>query len=172
MYCCMICSLFHNAWKLYRLQAPQIKMGKKETEKTVLSPKQWNIVLADDYVSLSKGEIFASVFRRYLVDTKLMYELNQSKIAEITGIESSTITKYKTGSRKPTLTAIILLSLAMRLTPERSQYLLFTAGYQLNDSQEHRIYRLFLDGCAFGEEYSIENCNLKLLKNGFYKLKS
>ena len=121
-------------------------MGKKETEKTVLSPKQWNIVLADDYVSLSKGEIFASVFRRYLVDTKLMYELNQSKIAEITGIESSTITKYKTGSRKPTLTAIILLSLAMRLTPERSQYLLFTAGYQLNDSQEHRIYRLFLDG--------------------------
>lgn len=148
------------------------KMGKKETEKTVLSPKQWNIVLADDYVSLSKGKIFASVFRRYLVDTKLMYGLNQSKIAEITGIESSTITKYKTGSRKPTLTAIILLSLAMRLTPERSQYLLFTAGYQLNDSQEHRIYRLFLDGCAFGEEYSIENCNLMLLKNGFYKLKS
>ena len=93
-------------------------MGKKETETAVLSPKQWNIVLADDYVSLSKGEIFASVFRRYLVDTKLMYGLNQSKIAEITGIESSTITKYKTGSRKPTLTAIILLSLAMRLTPE------------------------------------------------------
>lgn len=147
-------------------------MGKKETEKAVLSPKQWNIVIADDYVSLTKGETFASVLRRYLMDAKLMSGLNQSKIAEITGIESPTITKYKTGSIKPTLTAIILLSLAMRLTPERSQYLLFTAGYQLNDSREHRIYRLFLDGCAFSEEYNIENCNLMLLKNGFYMLKS
>ncbi len=96
--------------------------------------------------------------------------IRQKDISDATGIESSLITKYKHNRQKPTLYAVILLSLAMKLTPERSIHLLTAAGFVLNDSKEHRIYKLFLQGCVFGEKYSIENCNELLLHNGFIKL--
>ena len=38
------------------------------------------------------------------------------------------------------------------------------AGYTLNDSVEHRIYNLFLTGCAFNDYYSVENCHKNLMK--------
>ena len=101
---------------------------------------------------------------------QFIHRIKQKEIADESGIESSMITKYKKGTRKPTLNAVILLCLAMRLAPERNCYLFYCAGFQLNDSVEHRIYKLFLQGCAFSDDYSIKNCNVMLREHGFTQL--
>ena len=117
-----------------------------------------------DYIRRTSVESFQSVFSRYFEDSENRYNVTQSEISDISGIGNSLITKYKNGSRKPTLLSLIMLCIALRLTPDRSTYLLYTAGYTLNDSVEHRIYNLFLTGCAFNDYYSVENCHKNLMK--------
>ena len=129
-----------------------------------IDPKAY---IASDYVKENSGKSFSEILTRYILEFQKNYKANQREISDAAGMQSALISKYKYGYRKPTLNAVILLSLAMRLTPERSEYLLYAAGYVLNDQKEHRIYKLFLEGCAFNEEYSIENCNKFLLKNGY-----
>lgn len=124
-------------------------MVKENFEEVIFASNYLEVFISEDYVSLGQRESFASVLKRYILDSRLIFGMKQSDISRITGIESTTITKYTKGERKPTLNAIILLSLAMKLTPDRSENLLFTAGYQLNNSIEHRIYKFFLYGCAF-----------------------
>ena len=132
--------------------------------------EDWQAFIEPDYAVSRQGESFPETLSRYIIEMQKYYNIKQKDISDETGIESSLITKYKHGRQKPTIYAIILLSLAMKLAPERSTHLLTAAGFALNDSKEHRIYKLFLQGCAFGEEYSIENCNELLLHNGFMKL--
>lgn len=124
-----------------------------------LRKEDWQAFIESDYAVSKQGEIFPEILNRYIDEMQKSYSIRQKDISDATGIESSLITKYKHGRQKPTLYAIILLSLAMKLTPERSTHLLKSVGFALNDSKEHRIYKMFLQGCAFGEEYSIENCN-------------
>lgn len=127
----------------------------------------WNEYIRSDYVRRKSGETFSEVLLRYLDDVHRNYGIRQQDICRISGISSTLMTKYKMGKRKPLLYSIITICLAMRLTYDRSEYLLYTAGYKLNDSTEHRIYKLFLNGCAFNEEYTLENCKAILLENGF-----
>ena len=132
--------------------------------------EDWQKFIEPDYAVSKQGESFPEILCRYIDEMREFRNIKQKNISDATGIESSLITKYKHGRQKPTFYAIVLLSLAMKLAPERSTHLLRAAGFALNDSKEHRIYKLFLQGCAFGEEYSIENCNELLLHNGFMKL--
>ena len=135
-----------------------------------LIKEDWQTFIEPDYAVSKQGESFPEILSRYIDEMHEVRNIRQKDISDATGIESSLITKYKHDRQKPTLYAIILLSLAMKLAPERSIHLLTAAGFALNDSKEHRIYKLFLQGCAFGEEYSIKNCNELLLNNGFMKL--
>ena len=132
--------------------------------------EDWQAFIEPDYAVSKQGEIFSEILSRYIDEMRELRNIRQKDISDATRIESSLITKYMHGRQKPTLYAVILLSLAMKLTPERSTHLLRAAGFALNDSKEYRIYKMFLQGCAFGEEYSIENCNELLLHNGFMKL--
>ncbi|MCM1227078.1 MAG: helix-turn-helix transcriptional regulator [Clostridium sp.] len=142
----------------------------EKSKNSRLRKENWQKFIEPDYAVSRQGESFPEILSRYISEMQEYYNIKQKDISDATGIESSLITKYKHGRQKPTLYAIILLSLAMKLTPERSTHLLRAAGFVLNDSKEHRIYKLFLQGCAFGEDYSIENCNELLLNNGFMKL--
>lgn len=142
----------------------------EKTKNSRLRKEDWQTFIEPDHAVSKQGESFPEILSRYIDEMREVRNIRQKDISDATGIESSLITKYKHGRQKPTLYAVILLSLAMKLTPERSTYLLRAAGFALNDSKEHRIYKLFLQGCAFGEEYSIENCNELLLNNGFMKL--
>ena len=135
-----------------------------------LRKEDWQEFIKPNYVVSVQGESFPEILSRYIDEMREVHNIRQKDISNATGIESSLITKYKHNRHKPTLYFVILLSLAMKLTPERSTHLFIAAGFALNDSKDHRIYKLFLQGCAFGEEYSIENCNELLLNNGFMKL--
>lgn len=143
-------------------------MGKKKNE--VLTPECYEMFLPKNYVTMEVGETFNEALKRYLNDAKIISGLNQSSISKITHIESPTISKLKSGKVNPTLTMIILLSLAMRLTPDRSEHLLHTAGYYLTESDEHKIYHYFLYGCAFNADFNIQNCNKVLAENKLTKL--
>ena len=135
-----------------------------------LTENEWDIIVKSDYVSIVSEEDFAFTLRRYMFDIEHMFGVNQAELSRISGIESTLISKYKDGKRKPPLSAIIILSLAMKLTPDRSHNLLYKAGYQLNNCEEHRIYSLFLNGCAFSSKYNLTNCNNYLLLKGYPKL--
>lgn len=130
----------------------------------------WKKFIVSDYVAYSAGEEFPDILSRYINDLQESCGVTQKQIAEAAGMDTSLFTKYKVGRRNPTIYTVILLSIAMRLTPERSMYLLKSVGYTLNDSTEHRIYKLFLQGCAFNDEYSVENCNRMLASYGYVKL--
>ncbi len=143
-------------------------MGKKKNE--VLTPEGCEMFLSKDYVAMEVGETFDKALTRYLNDVKNNSGLNQSKISMITGIGNPAISKLKSAKIKPTLAMIILLSLAMRLTPDRSEHLLHTAGFYLTDNEEHRIYRYFLYGCAFNADFNIQNCDKVLAEKKFTKL--
>lgn len=128
---------------------------------------EWSDYINPGYVSVNSDESFAEVLVRYINESYRAHNISQKDISSITGIDNALLSKYKKGYRKPTLNAIILMSLAMGLTPDRSNYLLYLAGYVLNNSKLHRIYNLFLSGCAFNKEYSISNCNAVLSGCGY-----
>ena len=136
-------------------------------EKMLFTQEGWSDFFRSDYVSKKTGETFSEVLSRYLDEIQAKYDLRQKEIADLSGIKPSLISKYNTGIRLPNLKVLVTLCLAMKLTPDRSEYLLYCAGFVLNNSKEHRIYKLFLDGCAFNENYSVENLNTVLIENGF-----
>ena len=136
-------------------------------EKMCFTQEEWIDFFRSDYVSKRTGETFSEVLSRYLDEIQAKYDLRQKEIADLSGIKPSLISKYKTGIRLPNLKVLVTLCLAMKLTPDRSEYRLYCAGFVLNNSKEHRIYKLFLDGCAFNENYSVENLNTVLIENGF-----
>ena len=121
------------------------------------SKADWSDYFRSDYVSRKKGEPFSEVLTRYLNEMQEKFDIKQHHIAIESNMNSSLISQYKAGVRQPTLKAIVQICLAMHLTPDRSEHLLFSAGYILNDCKEHRIYKLFLFGCAFDSFYSNEN---------------
>ena len=135
-----------------------------------LTQEHWTDAVRSDYVAVSDYETFDAVLKRYISETLEVQKINQSDISKATGIDGSTISKLKNGEVKPNTYMIVLLSLAMRLTHAISDYLFFCAGIQLNNSLEHRIYRLFLDGCAYNEIYNIKNCNKMLAENNITML--
>lgn len=145
-------------------------MSVKEKQLGTMSRREREVFVTPDYVFSQSGEEFHTVLSRYLREAKIIRNINQQDIARETGIDSSTLSKYKKGHRSPTLTDIILLCLAMRLAYERSVYLLYSGGFALNDCEEHRIYKLFLQGCAFNEYYSIQGCNEMLIEKKHTKL--
>ena len=131
-------------------------------EKMLFTQEGWSDFFRSDYVSKKTGETFSEVLSRYLDEVQARYGVRQQDVADISKVSTALITKYRNGSRKPTLNTVVILSIAMKLTTDRSEYLLHSAGYSLNDSKEHRIFKLFLYGCAFNSDYSVENCKCKL----------
>lgn len=142
----------------------------KNLNETCLTKSDWDEYISCNYSATALSEPFSVVFSKYLKMLCQKNGIKQKDIADATGIESTMITKYKNSTRKPTLKAVILLSLAMHLTIEQSEHMLYSAGLRINSTKEHRIYRLFLSGCAFSDEYSIYNCNKTLKKHGFEML--
>ena len=131
-------------------------------EKMCFTQEEWSDFFRSDYVNGKTGETFSEVLSRYLDEVQAKYGIRQQDVANISKVSTALITKYRNGSRKPTLNTVVILSIAMKLTTDRSEYLLHSAGYSLNDSIEHRIFKLFLYGCAFNSDYSVENCKCKL----------
>ena len=127
----------------------------------------WSDYIRSDYVRRKSGESFSEVLARYLDDVQISTGVRQQELSNVSGLSSALIAYYKTGKRKPSLDSLVLLCIAMKLTLDRSEYLLYSVGYILNDSEEHRIYRLFLSGCAFDDRYSVENCKLMLSEHGY-----
>ena len=134
-------------------------------EKVRFTKADWSDFFRSDYVSSKSGETFSEVLTRYLDEFQSRYGVRQQNIANATGISSTLIKRYRTAKTKPSLYNLVMLCIAMRLIIDRSEYLLYTAGYVLNNSTEHRIYKLFLNACAFDAEYSANNCKKALMDN-------
>ena len=115
-------------------------------EKVRFTNADWSDFFRSDYVSSKSGETFSEVLTRYLDEVQVKCSGKQIEIARLSGIKTSLISKFKTGTRVPSLNAIVSLCIAMKLTPDRSEHLLYTAGYVLNDSKDY-IVRPFRESC-------------------------
>lgn len=110
-------------------------------------------------------ERFEQVLSRYYRELREI-GLTEVKLAELTGLTSSTISFYLTGKRKPTLYSLTAVCIAMRLYYPRSLLLMKKANVSLDEnSLKDRICTKYLIGCGFDQSYNVDTCNLELRKN-------
>lgn len=124
-----------------QLESSKVQVGGKQMcnnaeklKNSQLRKEDCQAFIEPDYAVSKQGESFPEILSRYIDEMREVRNIRQKDISDATRIESSLITKYKHGRQKPALYAI-------KLTPERSTHLLRAAGFTLNDSKEHRIYK-------------------------------
>lgn len=140
-------------------------MLKKEDSKFVvplLSARNISEINICDYAY----ESFERVLSRYYMGLREI-GLTEMKLAELSGLTSSTISYYLTGKRIPTLYSLTAVCIAMRLYYPRSLLLMKKANVSLDEnSLKDRICTKYLIGCGFDESYNVDTCNLELRENG------
>lgn len=132
----------------------------------LLPERKFAEINAADYVKSYDGENFAKVFSRYYAELRKI-GLTEIKLAELTGLQKSTISAYLTGKRLPTLYSLTALCIGMRLYYPRSLLLMKKARLSLDeDSIKDRICLKYLIGCGFDASLNVDSCNRELRENG------
>lgn len=94
-----------------------------------------------------------------------------ARLYEMTGIDKGTISEYLNDKRNQQKNYLVAISIALRLLPKQSKYLLSLADIVLSrKTQENLLYQLFLDSCAFNEEITVSKCNDILIHRGLQPL--
>lgn len=94
-----------------------------------------------------------------------------ARLYEMTGIDKGTISEYLNDKRNQQKNYLVAISIALRLLPKQSKYLLSLADIVLSrKSQENLLCQLFLDSCAFNEEITVSKCNDILIHRGLQPL--
>lgn len=94
-----------------------------------------------------------------------------ARLYEMTGIDKSTISEYLNDKRSQQKNYLVAISVALRLLPKQSKYLLSLADIFIGrKTQENMLYQLFLDSCAFNEEITVSKCNAILIGRGLQPL--
>ncbi len=90
---------------------------------------------------------------------------------KITGIDCTSICKYRADERKPNLEYAVSLCIALRLTSRQADYLLELCSYSVKaDTPENKMYRLFIDTCAFIPVITVAKCNEMLIEKNLKPL--
>ena len=163
---------------------------KKIQNAPVLSEKRINdkvIYQIDDYASripIFSSENIDEIVSSYsfsenendTVGSFLSSIMEQKKIIsarlyEMTGIDKGTISEYLNDKRNQQKNYLVAISIALRLLPKQSKYLLSLADIVLSrKTQENLLCQLFLDSCAFNEEITVSKCNDILIHRGLQPL--
>lgn len=163
---------------------------KKIQNAPVLSEKRINdkvIYQIDDYASripIFSSENIDEIISSYsfsenendTVSSFLSSLMEQKKIIsarlyEMTGIDKGTISEYLNDKRNQQKNYLVAISIALRLLPKQSKYLLSLADIVLSrKTQENLLCQLFLDSCAFNEEITVSKCNDILIHRGLQPL--
>ncbi len=146
--------------------------GKEDTQFVVplLLERKFAEINAADYVKTYDGENFAKVLSRYYAELHII-GLTEIKLAELTGLQKSTISAYLTGKRLPTLYSLSALCIGMRLYYPRSLLLMKKARLSLDeDSLKDRICQKYLIGCGFDASLNVDSCNRELRENSLSEL--
>ena len=94
-----------------------------------------------------------------------------ARLYEMTAIDKSTLSEYLNDGRNQQKNYLVAISIALRLLPVQSSYLLELADICIGKhSVENRLYRLFLDSCAFNMEITVAKCNEILISRGLSPL--
>ena len=94
-----------------------------------------------------------------------------ARLYEMTGIDKGTISEYLNDKRNQQKNYHVAISIALRLLPKQSKYLLSLADIVLSrKTQENLLCQLFLDSCAFNEEITVSKCNDILIHRGLQPL--
>ena len=94
-----------------------------------------------------------------------------ARLYEMTGIDKGTISEYLNDKRNQQKNYLVAISIALRLLPKQSKYLLSLADIVLSrKTQENLLCQLFLDSCAFNEESTVSKCNDILIHRGLQPL--
>ena len=94
-----------------------------------------------------------------------------ARLYEMTGIHKGTISEYLNDKRNQQKNYLVAISIALRLLPKQSKYLLSLADIVLSrKTQENLLCQLFLDSCAFNEEITVSKCNDILIHRGLQPL--
>lgn len=94
-----------------------------------------------------------------------------ARLYEMTGIDKGTISEYLNDKRNQQKNYLVAISIALRLLPKQSKYLLSLADIVLSrKTQENLLCQLFLDFCAFNEEITVSKCNDILIHRGLQPL--
>lgn len=163
---------------------------KKIQNAPVLSEKKINdkvIYQIDDYASripIFSSENIDEIISSYsfsenendTVGSFLSSLMEQKKIIsarlyEMTGIDKGTISEYLNDKRNQQKNYLVAISIALRLLPKQSKYLLSLADIVLSrKTRENLLCQLFLDSCAFNEEITVSKCNDILIHRGLQPL--
>lgn len=117
------------------------------------------------------SETFGSVLCRYM--EKRIISIGQ--LAEMTGWSKSVISRYCKESRNIKCEKLSVICIVLRLYPCEQRYLFSLAGLEMPaekilHNERTNIVRWFLDGCAYDEQLSLDNCNKMMKENGFQPL--
>ena len=96
------------------------------------------------------------------------FGLTEAKLAEITDLQTSTISGYLTGKRLPSLYSLVAICIAMRLHISVSMLLINKAkhGLDLSDPIDSICYNYLL-GCGYDRDFTVETCSRDLTESGF-----
>lgn len=94
-----------------------------------------------------------------------------ARLYEMTGIDKAMISEYLNDKRSQQKNYLVAISIALRLLPRQSKYLLSLADIYIGrKTQENMMYQFFLDSCAFNEEITVSKCNSILINRGLQPL--
>ena len=146
-------------------------MSKDIIEKTItlLTDGDRNRIFQSGYISKGVNETFHEAFARYVDESSATKE----EIEMVTGVSKASIYRYISlkGDTLPDTDTLILLCVGLRLYYQRSMYLFYLAGRQLNfQTEKYRICEYYLQGCAFREDMTVYALNELLAERGFEPL--
>lgn len=167
----------HSAYKI--IQNAPVLSEKKINDKVIYQ--------IDDYASripIFSSENIDEIISSYsfsenendTVGSFLSSLMEQKKIISarlygMTGIDKGTISEYLNDKRNQQKNYLVAISIALRLLPKQSKYLLSLADIVLSrKTQENLLCQLFLDSCAFNEEITVSKCNDILIHRGLQPL--
>ena len=141
------------------LHTPQIPLFSELEE-----PQSYEIYVygTDDLID-QHTDSFSLAIGRYLGEIGI----SQNMLSKVTGIASSTLSRYLSGKRKIRYDYLCAVCIALRLHPCRQRHLFSLLLYEMpcerDFSQSDKyIIRAYLDGCAFDKRYTLTACNDQL----------
>lgn len=123
-----------------------------------------NYVYGSDDLTAQLGDTFCSALDRYMREI----DVSRKMLSNLTGIALSTISRYLSAKRQIKYEYLCAICIALRLHPCRQRHLFSLRRYSMpceKNYAEHsdHIIRMFLDGCAFVEGYTLSACNEQLI---------
>ena len=167
----------HSAYKI--IQNAPVLSEKKINDKVIyqiddyasripiFSSENIDEIISSYSFSENENDTVGSFLSSLMEQKKIIY----ARLYEIKGIFKGTNSEYLNDKRNQQKNYLVAISIALRLLPKQSKYLLSLADIVLSrKTQENLLCQLFLDSCAFNEEITVSKCNDILIHRGLQPL--